>query len=87
MLIEIYTKPSCSYCNQAKRLLESNNIPYTEHKLNVHFTREQLLKLFPTAKTYPVVVIDGFNIGGYTELNEKLTNDYQNTQQLLNEQE
>ena len=84
-MIEIYSKPNCSFCTRAKKLLENNNIQYIEHRLNVNFTREQLLEKFPSAKTYPVVVIDGFNIGGYTELKEQLERDYSNNQQLLNE--
>lgn len=84
-MIEIYTKPNCSFCNRAKKLLESNNIQYTEHKLNVTFTREQLLEKFPSAKTYPVIVVDGFNIGGYTELKEKLEREYSTSQQYLTE--
>lgn len=87
MNIEIYTRPNCSYCSRAKKLLESNRLSFIEHRLNVHFTREQLLQKFPYAKTYPVVVIDSFNIGGYIELNERLTKEYQNPQQLLIEQE
>ena len=40
------------------------------------FTREEVLELFPGARTFPQIKIDDVNIGGYTELekwsNEKL---------------
>ena len=66
--VELYTKSNCGYCTHAKQLLEMAKMPYVEHKLDVDFTRELLLERYPTAKTYPVVVIDGFFIGGSTDL-------------------
>jgi hypothetical protein len=45
---------------------------YTEYKLGEDFTRETLLEMFPDAKTFPIIVLDGFNIGGYVQLKEKL---------------
>jgi glutaredoxin 3 len=66
--VEIYTKPNCGYCVKAKQLLALAKIPYVEHRLDVDFTREMLLEKYPEAKTYPVVVIDGFFIGGSTDL-------------------
>ena len=68
--ITLYTKNKCNYCNNAKLLLSSKGYQYTELKLNEDFTKEQLLELFPLAKTFPVIVIDGFNIGGYQQLKE-----------------
>lgn len=69
--VTVYTKENCSFCTKAKMLLSSKGIHYNELKLNEDFTRENLLELFPSAKTFPVIVIDGFNIGGYNQL-EKL---------------
>jgi glutaredoxin-related protein len=40
--------------------------------LNEDFTREQLLELFPSVKTFPVIVVDGFNIGGFQQLKEMI---------------
>lgn len=73
MEVVIYTKDNCGYCNSAKALLKSRNIPFKELALNVDFTRETLLETFPSARTFPVVVIDGFNIGGYNELYKTLS--------------
>ena len=85
MHVEIYTKPNCNYCRMAKQILGHYNVPFTEKRLDVHFTREQLLEQFPSATTYPVVVIDGFNIGGYTELAEQLKGEFDSSRQLLTE--
>lgn len=66
--VTIYTKENCIFCTKAKMILASKNISYNELKLNEDFTRENLLELYPSAKTFPVVVVDGFNIGGCAEL-------------------
>lgn len=68
MHVDIYTKEDCQYCFQAKRLLVMNNIQYNEKKLDVDFTREFLTEKFIGVKSYPVIVIDGMNIGGYNSL-------------------
>jgi glutaredoxin 3 len=68
MQVVIYTKENCSYCVSAKMLLVNKGIPFKEMSLGVDFTRETLLEMFPTAKTFPIVVVDGFNIGGFSEL-------------------
>ena len=68
MNIEIYTKDNCGYCVAVKRLLEDNKLQYKENKLNSDFTREFIKEKFPLATTYPVIIVDGFYIGGYNEI-------------------
>lgn len=75
MNVILYTKEACSYCTNAKLLLNSKGLSYTEYKLGEDFTRETLLEMFPEARTFPVIVVDGFNIGGYVQLKEKLNAD------------
>jgi glutaredoxin 3 len=84
--VEIWSKPNCPYCSRAKNILRSSNIIFTEKVLDKDFTREILQETYPTAKTFPVVVVDGFYIGGYSQLAEKLNEQNNSTQQLLNEQ-
>jgi glutaredoxin len=56
--------------------------------LNEDFTRENLLELFPTSRSFPVIVVDGFNIGGFEQLRQKLDEDYKpTTQRYLTEGE
>lgn len=71
-MIEVYSRDNCVYCTQAAKLLNTLRIPFNEQKLGVHFTRELLATKFPTAKTFPVVVVDGMYIGGYNELHEEM---------------
>jgi len=85
MKVTIYTKQFCSYCNSAKVLLASKNIPFTELKLDEDFTRNNLLEMFPSAKTFPVIVVDGFNIGGFEQLHTMLSEQTTSTAKLLNE--
>lgn len=65
--------------------MASKNIPFTELKLNEDFSRQNLLELYPSAKTFPVVVVNGFNIGGYTQLQTMLSEQVESTTKLLNE--
>lgn len=85
MNVEIWSKINCPYCTSAKQILRDFNVPFTERVLDRDFTREILLETYPTAKTFPVVVIDGFYIGGYNQLSEKLNEQRNTTQRLLNE--
>ena len=85
MNVILYTKEPCSFCTNAKLLLNSKGIAYTENKLGQDFTRETLLELFPGATTYPVIVVDGFNIGGYKELKEHLDSQLSENRKLLME--
>ena len=72
MKIQLYTKDNCHYCDSAKNLLKRNNISYEEFKLGINFMREHLLEQYPTARTFPVVVVDGWFLGGAMELTEHL---------------
>jgi glutaredoxin len=85
-MIELYSKPNCPYCDQAKMLLRQRGKDFIEYKLNEDFTREILLDKFPEAKTYPIIVVDGFNIGGYDQLREHFNKEHSSTAKLLVEQ-
>jgi glutaredoxin 3 len=83
MTIEIYTKEGCPACDNAKVTLQNMNKPFMEYKFNEDFTREILLSKFPEAKTFPVIVIDGYHIGGYRELVEHINNEIRDTRKVL----
>ena len=85
MHVEIYTRSGCNYCDAAKDLLNKSNIPYIENRLDVDFTRESLVEKFTSAKTYPVIVVDGFYIGGFSELSALLKERVENTKKFLME--
>jgi glutaredoxin 3 len=84
MDVMIYSKPVCSFCTQAKNLLTIFGVAFNERVLDKDFTREWLLEQYSTARTFPVVVIDGMYIGGFDEL-YKYLHEERNNQTLLTE--
>ena len=66
MDVEIYSKTNCVFCDKAKMLLSKENPKI--HMLDADYNREDFFKKFPNARTFPQIIIDGKNIGGYNEL-------------------
>lgn len=85
MHVTIYTKNDCNYCTNAKMLLTSKHLQYEEMVLDKDFTREHLMEIFPNAKSFPVIVVDGMNIGGYDQLKLMLEEQAQDHRKLLKE--
>jgi glutaredoxin len=68
----VWSKDQCSFCVQAKNLLNSKNIEFEERNINHNYTREQLLEAVPNARTVPQIFLDDKLIGGFTELRQHL---------------
>ena len=68
----IYSKPSCSFCLQAKQLLETKQLPFVYKQLGVDYALQELWEVSPNARTFPVILKDGELIGGFTNLCEYL---------------
>jgi len=71
----IWSKYNCTYCDQARALLEHHAIVYEERKIGDGYTREDLLEAVPTARTVPQIFLDDRLIGGYSELQQHLAKD------------
>ena len=69
----IWSKYHCPYCDQAKALLTSKNIPFEEKKIGDGYTKEELLEAVPNARTVPQIFINGNLIGGFTELKKYIS--------------
>ena len=69
-MIEIYGKDNCAYCNMAKQLCESKGLEFNYMHLNVDYTQEEFFEKFPTARTFPQIIMNEEAIGGFTELRE-----------------
>jgi glutaredoxin 3 len=67
-MIEIYGKQNCFYCDKAKFLCETNNLEYSYMQLDTDYDRESFFDIFPNARTFPQIKIDGSPIGGYRDL-------------------
>ena len=68
MNIEIYTRPGCGYCTNAKRLLDSKNLSYAEYDVYALPKHLAALQKRTDGRTYPQVFIENKSIGGFSEL-------------------
>jgi glutaredoxin len=80
-MIDLYTKPNCTFCTQAKQLLDLYQKPYREIPIGESIMVEELKERFPLARTAPVVIVDGIFVGGFTELKSL----FESSPQLLTE--
>ena len=76
----IFTKPGCTYCREAKELLQKNNIVFEERDIiadsrAAHELFTTTKKFFPKNKpvTVPQIWLSGKYIGGTTELKKHLS--------------
>ena len=67
-MIEIYTKPFCSFCFAAKNLMKQNGISYQETTVGDDETLIDELMAKSGRKTFPQIYADGEFIGGFDEL-------------------
>ena len=72
----IYSKQNCSFCLQAKQLLEMEQLPFEYKQLGTHYSLDELMTLAPDAKSFPQVFKDGTRIGGFSDLVEYLNQQY-----------
>lgn len=76
--IEIYTLDYCPYCQKAKFFFDEHNVEYTEIPCEDREdeAREELTKKWnlKSLATFPQIIIDGENIGGYSDLIAKYNN-------------
>lgn len=81
----VYSKPACPFCDQAKSLLRSKDLKYTEIILDVgqqkvhgqkYISRDDMLSTIPTARTMPQIMKEdtssAVHIGGFLELKRYL---------------
>jgi ribonucleoside-diphosphate reductase beta chain len=68
-MYKLYTKDNCTFCTQAKKLLTSKGLSFTEIS---DVSRELLIELFPNARTMPQITFNKEYIGGFQELKQWL---------------
>lgn len=69
----IWSKYHCSFCDQAKELLKHKGIEFEERKIGDGWTKEELLEAVPTARSVPQIFLGEEYIGGFTELQKRLS--------------
>lgn len=69
-MIKIYGKPACPSCTKAKTFCESRQLKFEYLQLDKDFTRDELFEQFPTARTFPQIIVGGNKVGGYEQMIE-----------------
>jgi len=67
MIVEIFGKEQCPFCDKAKGLAEREGHEYTYMQLGLDFEFPDFMEKFPTARTFPQIIVNGKSIGGFTE--------------------
>lgn len=68
----VWSKYHCTFCDQAKALLDQKGIPFEERKIGDGWSKEELLEAVPTARSVPQIFLNEEYVGGYQELRAKL---------------
>lgn len=68
----VWSKYHCTYCDQAKTLLEVSGFEIEERKIGDGYTKDELLEVVPNAKSVPQIFVNDEYIGGYKELTNYL---------------
>lgn len=78
----VYSKPNCTYCEQAKQLLNAKQLTFEERVIDVgqtkvegvtYVTVEEVRARAPGAKTVPQIFLEDRLVGGFAELRAELT--------------
>jgi glutaredoxin 3 len=70
---EVWSQTNCPACQEAKRLLTSYAIEYTECMIDGGtYTKKDLVEKVPNARSVPQIFIGGEYIGGLPELKKRL---------------
>lgn len=64
----MWSKYDCSFCVQAKDLLELKGYEIEERKIGDGYTKEDLLEAVPSARSVPQIFINERYIGSFDEL-------------------
>ena len=69
--IIVYSGPMCGYCDAAKRLLERNNLEFTDIDVSTKDgLRDEMTKKANGRRTIPQIFFNDEHVGGYQELRE-----------------
>lgn len=68
MRIEVFSGPSCSQCEAAKRLLAQRGLDYIEIDVSTPSGMAQFRERLPRMKAVPQVFVDGEHIGALEDL-------------------
>lgn len=67
-MIEVYGKPNCVWCDQAKNLLSETRRTFNYYSVGTDISVDELKEKFPGVGSVPIIVVNGFRIGGFHDL-------------------
>ena len=73
-MITIYGKDACGFCTMAKNLCESKGVGYTYLNLGEDYQADEFTEKFPTARTFPQIIVGGTKVGGYEQMVDYIEN-------------
>lgn len=72
----VWSKDNCPQCVQAKSLLKLKGFEIEERVIGQGpWTKDDLLRNVPFARSVPQIFVDDEYVGGLTELKQRLTED------------
>lgn len=66
--VVVYTKDPCPYCSRALQFLENKGVAFEEIDLTGNFDEMNRIKTETGWMTFPIIMIDGKVIGGYSDM-------------------
>lgn len=66
--VVVYTKDPCPYCSRALQMLENKGVAFEEIDLTGNFEEMNRIKTETGWMTFPIIMIDGKVIGGYSDM-------------------
>lgn len=67
--VDIFTSPSCGYCQAAKRLLTQKGVAFREFDVTSDAAlRAEMQRRAPGSRTVPQIFIGATHVGGFDEL-------------------
>lgn len=68
-LVEVYARPMCGFCHQAKKLLDAKGVAYAEYDIWAESGRkDEMVQRAQGRSTVPQIFIDDRHIGGCDDL-------------------
>lgn len=67
MTVTIYSTPSCTYCEKAKKFFKENGIEYTEYDVRQDPEKRQEMMSLSGSMSVPVITIGDFMLKGFNE--------------------
>ena len=71
-MLTIYSKYKCQQCLQAIMLCEMKGVEFNVLKFGVDYEKEDILKINPSVRSFPLITKDNEYIGTLQDLKEYL---------------